>query len=175
MISIHDVLNILIVKVLWIEKEPQLWMVSSIQEITSLDKYPTDGYPQALQERIAEFKVIINGVVSGRVSKIPDNLIDFAGHDLTYNQLKVLQTLMEVPRGQVITYKDLAIKSGLGPNAARFVGNTMHKNYWPIIIPCHRVVKSDYHVGNYSLYDPDYKEQLLVAEGVNIINHKCHF
>lgn len=60
----------------------------------------------------------------------------------TETEQKVYQSLMKVGKGKTISYGELAVKSG-NPGAARFIGTTMAKNLFPIIIPCHRVVKSN--------------------------------
>lgn len=77
---------------------------------------------------------------------------DFALLDtgsLTKFAQKVLLTLfMKVSRGTVVSYKELAELSGY-PKAVRAVGSVMAKNPFPLIIPCHRVIKSDGSPGNY--------------------------
>ena len=64
-------------------------------------------------------------------------------------QLKVWQELKKIPRGQVRTYKEIAIILG-NPKASRAVANDCGKNPYPITIPCHRVIKSDGSLGGYS-------------------------
>ncbi|MCL4468252.1 MAG: MGMT family protein, partial [Deltaproteobacteria bacterium] len=54
-----------------------------------------------------------------------------------------------IPYGRTLSYKQLA--SALGrPNASRAVGNSLGKNPVPIIIPCHRIIKTDGSTGGYS-------------------------
>jgi methylated-DNA-[protein]-cysteine S-methyltransferase len=81
-------------------------------------------------------------------------------------QLKVLQILQKIPRGEVRTYGWLAEKAGR-PGAARAVGNTMARNPIPILIPCHRVVTSSGGVGRYGLGSA-LKRALLMREGVAV-------
>lgn len=64
---------------------------------------------------------------------------DFSG--ITTKQQAVLETLLTIPRGETISYGDLARLAGL-PGAARFVGNVMANNRFGPLIPCHRVVTS---------------------------------
>ncbi len=64
-------------------------------------------------------------------------------------QLQVWQALMTIPYGEVITYKDLALKIN-NPKGTRAVGAANGKNPLPIIIPCHRVIQSDQTLGGYS-------------------------
>ncbi len=76
----------------------------------------------------------------------------------------ILLTLYKnVPYGQTITYKELAKLSG-NEKAARAIGNAMAKNPIPIIIPCHRVIKSDRTLGGYSGGGLIVKEFLLKIE-----------
>ena len=69
-----------------------------------------------------------------------------------------------VPRGFVTTYKELAERSG-SPGSPRAVGNLLAKNNKLVIIPCHRVVKSDGSLGGYVRGTTE-KRELLQKEGV---------
>ena len=74
---------------------------------------------------------------------------------------RVLKSLYETPTGDVLTYKVLAEMND--SKAHRAVGTAMATNKIPIIIPCHRVIKSDGSVGNY-YYGSKMKEDLLLLE-----------
>ncbi len=80
----------------------------------------------------------------------------------------VLEQLRRIPRGQVRTYREIA--SALGhPSASRAVGNACAKNPVPLLVPCHRVVRSDGGLGGYSLRGgPGLKRRLLEREGVDL-------
>ena len=67
----------------------------------------------------------------------------------TEKQKAVLKELRKTLPGEVISYKELGIRAGL-KNAARFVGTTMKNNNTPLLVPCHRVIKSDGKLGFYS-------------------------
>jgi methylated-DNA-[protein]-cysteine S-methyltransferase len=69
---------------------------------------------------------------------------------LTPFQLEVLNEIKKIPKGEVITYKELAIRIGK-PKAYRAVANACGKNFDPKNIPCHRVIRSDGKLGGYSL------------------------
>ncbi len=71
--------------------------------------------------------------------------------------------------GSVLTYSELA-KLALGnEKAARSVGTAMKRNRWPILVPCHRVVKADGHLGNYSgAGGQQTKRELLDREGAKL-------
>lgn len=64
-------------------------------------------------------------------------------------QVKVWQTLMDIPYGQTISYKELATQVG-NSNAFRACANANGKNPISLIIPCHRVIASDGGIGGYT-------------------------
>ena len=64
-------------------------------------------------------------------------------------QLKVWNYLKKIPKGEVITYLDVAKAIGK-PKAFRAVANAIGKNPFPVKIPCHRVIRSDGSLGGYS-------------------------
>jgi methylated-DNA-[protein]-cysteine S-methyltransferase len=63
--------------------------------------------------------------------------------------LAVLREAAQIPRGETRTYKQIAEALG-HPRAYRAVGTALRKNPFPLRIPCHRVVRSDGTIGNYS-------------------------
>ena len=75
---------------------------------------------------------------------------------------RVLDVVRKIPKGETITYKDVAMLAG-SPNAFRAVGNIMSKNFDPTV-PCHRVIRSDGKLGQYNRGD-DEKETILRKEG----------
>lgn len=75
---------------------------------------------------------------------------------------KVYKIVLNIPLGQVRTYKWVADKAGR-PKAARAVGQALKHNPYPIIIPCHRVVPSNGKIGGYAL-GPKKKKMLLDLE-----------
>lgn len=78
---------------------------------------------------------------------------------------KVLEELLNVKYGQTISYKELSKKAGY-ERAYRATGSVMAKNPIPIVIPCHRVLKSDGRAGSY-YYGTQMKEFLLDFEKNN--------
>lgn len=86
---------------------------------------------------------------------------DLAGW--TSFQRDVLNAVAAIPRGQVRTYAQVAATVGR-PRAARAVGEVMRTNPIPVLIPCHRVVRSDGSIGNYTP-DPSIKRKFLIEEG----------
>lgn len=82
-------------------------------------------------------------------------------------QRRVLEQLRRIPKGQVRTYREIAREIGQ-PGATRAVGTACAKNPIPLIIPCHRVVRSDGGLGGYSLRGGvGLKQRLLETEGVD--------
>ena len=79
---------------------------------------------------------------------------------------KVYKKLMQVPKGKITTYGDLAKAVGL-KNGQRAIGRIMNKNPYPAIIPCHRVIKSDGKIGGYA-YGEEIKQNMLNKEGIKI-------
>lgn len=79
-------------------------------------------------------------------------------------QKKVWQQLLNIPYGQVINYEQLAQRIEQ-PTAFRAVGNANGKNPLPIIVPCHRVINKNGHIGGYT-GGVEVKETLLKLEGV---------
>ncbi len=77
-------------------------------------------------------------------------------------ELKVYQELMHIPYGEVSSYKKVSENIGL-PKAARAVGNAVGKNPIMLLIPCHRIIKSDGTIGGFSS-DPELKVDLLYEE-----------
>ena len=61
---------------------------------------------------------------------------------------KVYAVVCRIPRGKVLTYKEVARRAG-SPHAYRAVGNILNKNHDPKV-PCHRVICSDGNVGGYN-------------------------
>lgn len=79
---------------------------------------------------------------------------------------RVLEKVREIPYGMVATYNEIAKVIGKG-KAIRAVGNALARNPFPVIIPCHRVIKADLRLGGFSL-GKNLKIKLLEEEGVKI-------
>lgn len=76
----------------------------------------------------------------------------------------VLDTARRIPRGEIRPYAWIAREIG-HPAAVRAVGSALGRNPVPLLIPCHRVVRSDGHIGAYA-WGSDVKRAVLVSEGV---------
>ena len=84
-------------------------------------------------------------------------------------QERCTKRLLEIPRGKITTYKELA--RSVGSTSARAVGTAIAKNEWLIDVPCHRVIRSDHSIGQYAM-GSDKKIALLRSEGIPIKNGK---
>ncbi len=91
------------------------------------------------------------------------NKVEF---NLTPFRARVHAVCRKIPRGRVATYQELA-RALNRPSAGRSVGNALHRNPFAPAVPCHRVVRSDGHLGGFAR-GPAAKARLLRAEGISI-------
>jgi O-6-methylguanine DNA methyltransferase len=85
------------------------------------------------------------------------------------NSSKVFEVVKKIPRGKVLTYKDVAILSDV--SNPRVVGNILHKNPDPVNIPCHRVVNFRGHIAeNFAFGGKTKQNEKLLSEGVQLEN-----
>lgn len=82
--------------------------------------------------------------------------------ELTHFEKKVYTVVKKIPFGEVRAYAWVAERVGK-PGAWRAVGNSLNKNPFPIIVPCHRVVPKDGSIGEYA-FGRDLKRKLLEME-----------
>jgi AraC family transcriptional regulator of adaptative response/methylated-DNA-[protein]-cysteine methyltransferase len=97
-----------------------------------------------------------------RPSAAPELPIDVAG---TAFQEAVWRELRKIPLGQTRSYADIAAAIGQ-PKAVRAVGTANGDNHVAVLIPCHRVIRSDGSLGGYA-GGLDRKRKLLRAEGAS--------
>jgi len=90
--------------------------------------------------------------------------LDLRGHS-PFEQ-DVWRKALEIPRGEVRPYGWIAAEIGR-PRAVRAVGTALGHNPVPLIVPCHRVVRTDGSIGQYSLGGPENKRTILRAEGLD--------
>lgn len=82
---------------------------------------------------------------------------------LTPFQWKVLKATLTIPLGQTRSYQWIARKVG-SPRAVRAVGQALRQNPFPLLIPCHRVIRKDGSLGAYAGRYDDKKKNLLRTE-----------
>ena len=116
---------------------------------------------------------------AGPVEPVVERLVAFTGgEDVTFSlshvdlelcsgfQRSVLTAEHSIPRGSVMTYCSLATLAG-HPGSARAAGSALARNPFPLIIPCHRTVRSDGRPGGFQ-GGWEMKRRLLELEGVII-------
>jgi O-6-methylguanine DNA methyltransferase len=94
------------------------------------------------------------------------NRIDLDLRGASEFERAVWMKALEIPRGEVRPYGWIAAEIGR-PKAVRAVGTALGHNPVPLIVPCHRVVRSDGMIGQYSLGGPENKRTILTAEGAD--------
>ncbi len=118
--------------------------------------YPADTLPRDLEGSIED------ALVRGGTMDVP---IDLRG--LAEFQRSVLSTCLTIEPGTIRSYGWIAEQLE-NPGSVRAVGTALGRNPIPLIIPCHRVVRSDGAIGNYA-FGPEMKRQLLIREGAILI------
>ena len=116
---------------------------------------PCEATSDPLAERLAAF-------FRGKPDDFADVELDLS--ELTDFGRALAQALRAVPRGEVVSYGELAALAGR-PGAARAAGTFCAENRYPILIPCHRVVSAG-GLGGYGALGADYKRRLLALEHV---------
>lgn len=127
----------------------------AFQRVHGRTVYPEKTLPPAgIQARIRKLR-----------GKGPADLrFDLRG--LSEFERAVLMKALEIPPGEVRPYSWIAKEIGR-PGAVRATGSALAKNPVPLLIPCHRVVRSDGHIGQYSMGGPRNKRALLEIEGAH--------
>jgi methylated-DNA-[protein]-cysteine S-methyltransferase len=116
----------------------------------------------AVQRWVAELEAYFRGEhLSWRVDEV-----GFDTEGMTPFALRTVGILLAVPPGSTVSYGELAEMAG-SPRAARAVGSVMARNAIPIVVPCHRVIRSDGSLGRYGS-DASWKERLLMHERLNM-------
>ena len=110
---------------------------------------------KVLREQVQSF-------LEGKAVDFRESLIDLG--ECSEFQRRVLLAEHKIPRGWVSTYGRIARSLG-APNAARAVGTALSRNPFPIIIPCHRAIRSNGDLGGFR-GGLGMKRALLELEGV---------
>ncbi len=136
-----------------------------------------DESPDSLRQRFPNAQVIADDGTIAAWADLAFAQIESPGaHDLpldvrgTAFQEKVWQELRKIPLGQTRSYGDIAAAIGQ-PGAVRAVGTANGDNPVAVLVPCHRVIRSDGTLGGYA-GGLDRKKQLLAAEGVAAANRQ---
>jgi O-6-methylguanine DNA methyltransferase len=117
-------------------------------------------------ERVATLPPRLAGAVERRLAGDRRARIDLDLRGSTEFEQAVWLKALEIPRGQVRPYGWIAAEIGR-PKAVRAVGTALGHNPIPLIVPCHRVVRTDGFIGQYSLGGAENKRTILAAEGAD--------
>lgn len=118
------------------------------------DAFPVDAPPASLAKHLDR------AFETGRLGRLPVDLSSIGEF-----QRKVLEKCTEIPPGEIRPYGWIATEIG-NPGAVRAVGTALGRNPVPVLIPCHRVVRTDGRIGNYA-YGSPMKRALLEHEGLD--------
>lgn len=132
--------------------------ISTAERVTRLWRHAVEQHDAAPGSMCAMLKNYLAGAEVG----FPLDELDLSC--ITPFQEKVLRMEHCIPYGKVSTYARLAEKVG-NPAAARAVGNALARNPFPLVIPCHRAVRSDGSLGGFQ-GGIELKRSLLEMEGV---------
>jgi O-6-methylguanine DNA methyltransferase len=128
---------------------------AALQHHTGRTASAADGIPPKLADAIRR------RLDGDRRVRIP---LDLRGS--TEFEVAVWLKALEIPRGEVRPYGWIAAEIGR-PKAVRAVGTALAHNPVPLVVPCHRVVRSDGTIGQYSLGGSQNKRRILAAEGLD--------
>lgn len=115
------------------------------------------GRPHPLARRIVDY-------FAGEPDDFLDVDLDLDG--VTDFEQALTDALRRVPRGETVTYGELAALAGR-PRAQRAAGTFCAHNRFGLVVPCHRVVAAD-GIGSYGSLGVEYKRRLLELEGVTV-------
>jgi methylated-DNA-[protein]-cysteine S-methyltransferase len=138
---------------LWLDGETLLW-----------HELPSGSTTQSSDDSSNELVARLCSYFTGARDSFADVRIDLEGY--TVFQRAVVETLRNVPWGEVVTYGELAALSGY-PNAQRAAGSVCAHNRFPLVVPCHRVVAAN-GIGRYGASGVGYKRRLLELEDVTV-------
>ena len=133
----------------------------SEKEFLDSTKSLVDALPVRDPARFKELFRRLDMYFEGKPVSFSDLDFDLIGTDF---QVKVWKAISEIPHGRVASYRDMAVRAGK-PRAVRAAGSAVGDNKLLVVIPCHRVIKSDGSLGGFG-GDTELKRRLLRLEGV---------
>jgi O-6-methylguanine DNA methyltransferase len=126
------------------------------EALTGRQTVRAEALPRRLRERLER------RLAGDRQAEVP---LDWRGR--APFERAVWAKALEIPRGEVRPYGWVAAEIG-SPRAVRAVGTALGHNPIPLVVPCHRIVRSDGSIGQYSLGGSVNKRAVLEAEGVDV-------
>jgi len=155
------------VGVIWsrFDGSPKIVRVLLSKPELSAEDQVSELYPNSQASSCAEVDAIATGIKAFLEGEDIVFSLDVADLKLcSAFQQTVLRAKHGIPRGSISTYQLIAAHIGK-ENGARAVGNALANNPFPIIVPCHRAIRSDRHLGGYQ-GGLDMKRALLKKEGI---------
>jgi len=109
--------------------------------------------------KLSHWMVDLDRYLSQKIRSLPEIPLDMIG---TAFQIRIWQCLLHIEKGQTLSYLDIA-ESIHNPKSVRAVGTACGKNPIAVLIPCHRVIRSDGQLGGYR-WGLERKQTLLMNE-----------
>lgn len=156
------------VAIVWVpaDRRPTIIRVLLSTPSSSAEDRVSHLYPTARAASCAEIDAVAHGMkrlLEGEPVDFSLGLVDL--DPCGEFQRQVLRAEHQIPRGSVSTYGLIAAHLGK-PKGARAVGNALATNPFPLIVPCHRAIRSDRSLGGYQ-GGIDMKRSLLGKEGIS--------
>jgi len=155
------------VAVLWsVDRgRPRVRRVLLSREGVSAERIVTDSFPESITSTCAEIDEVAESIVSFLSGDDVRFSLDITRLDLCSRfQQRILRAEHGIPRGCVSTYGSIAKHAG-NSRAARATGSALATNPFPLLIPCHRAIRSDGSLGGYQ-GGTGMKRSLLEMEGI---------
>lgn len=155
------------VGIIWseINKHPLIIHILLSRQGRSAVEHAAELIPGSRKLSCAEVDTVADSIrayLEGENINFSLDVLDLSPY--TQFQKSVLRAQYEIPRGSVSTYGLIATHAGVS-GGARAVGSVMARNPFPIIIPCHRTILSNLHLGGFQS-GTDIKRALLQREGI---------
>jgi methylated-DNA-[protein]-cysteine S-methyltransferase len=155
------------VGVIWtgLNDNPKIVRIVLSKPGLSAEDQVSEFYPNSQTSSCAEIDDVataIKGLLEGEEIEFSLDVADLTL--CTEFQQLVLRAEHRIPRGRISTYRLIAEYLGKR-NGARAVGNALANNPFPLIVPCHRAIRSDRHLGGYQ-GGLEMKRALLEKEGI---------
>jgi methylated-DNA-[protein]-cysteine S-methyltransferase len=123
--------------------------------------------PATPTPEVSDAVAAVKRYFEGEQTDFSDIKLDLDGQDAFFRQ--IYDAARQIGWGHTTTYGALAKQLGVGPEAARDVGQAMAKNPVALIIPCHRVLAAGGKIGGFSAPGgSSSKMKMLELEGVNL-------
>lgn len=162
------------------DKSPRIVRVLIPKPGLSAEDQASELYPNSRTYSCAEIDAVtaaIKAHLEGEDVVFTLDIVDFTLCS-TFQQ-SVLRATYSIPRGSVSTYQRIAASLGI-PKGARAVGNALANNPFPLIVPCHRVIRADRHIGGYgggiemkrALFE---REGIIFDEAGRVIYKQLHY